>query len=461
MLAILAWTKQTMHLSGIDRAVFFTLLARVWTVGAGVLTIVFVTRFLSPELQGYYYTFNSLIALQVFAELGLNFAIIQFASHEMAHLSWAPEGTVSGSPEAKRRLQSLMHFAISWFSVAALLMVVVLLPVGIRFFGSVSTKGGAVPGVDAAWALLVIFTAVNLIVIAAAAVLEGCGKVAHVAVLRLWQSVFSIAAVWIVLSQGGHLYALVANSLMMTLVGSVWLWSKYRAFFKDLIYHSTPLPGMNWRREIWPFQWRIALSWMSGYLIFQLFNPILFATHGPVVAGQMGMSLQIIGAMNGAAMAWITTKAPTFGRLVATGQTKALDALFARGLAQSFGFLLLVVVSVWLFLLYLSTTASPYAARVLSPPLFFLLGLVCLANHVVFAQAAYLRAHKQEPFMVLSVLNGIVTAILVILLVPPFAAAGAVYSYTATAVLIGLGGGTIVYFRKRSEWSRMPCQHTQ
>ncbi|WP_457836170.1 hypothetical protein, partial [Staphylococcus aureus] len=82
------------------------------------------------------------------------------------------------------------------------------------------------------------------------------------------------------------------------------------------------------------------VSWMSGYLIFQLFNPLLFKTHGPIVAGQMGMSLQIIAAMNGAAMAWITTKAPTYGKLVATNQRNELDALFARGLLQSLGFLL-------------------------------------------------------------------------------------------------------------------------
>ena len=74
---------------GIDRAVFFTLLGRGWNVGAGLIIIALVAHFLSPELQGYYYTFNSLIALQVFAELGLNFAIIQFASHEMAQLTLA------------------------------------------------------------------------------------------------------------------------------------------------------------------------------------------------------------------------------------------------------------------------------------------------------------------------------------------------------------------------------------
>ena len=176
---------------GIDRAVFFTLLGRGWNVGAGLLTLVFIAHFLSPEMQGYYYTFYSLIALQIFVELGLNFAIIQFASHEMAKLSWTSEGTVSGNPEAKRRLQSLMHFAASWFGVAALVMVAVLLPVGGYFFGEVTPKGEIIPNVIAPWSLLVVFTAVNLMVTAALAILEGCGKVADVAALRFLQMVLS------------------------------------------------------------------------------------------------------------------------------------------------------------------------------------------------------------------------------------------------------------------------------
>lgn len=437
---------------GIDRAVFFTLLGRGWNVGAGLFTIVVIAHFLSPELQGYYYTFNSLIALQIFAELGLNFAIIQFASHEMAHLNWLPNGTVSGDAEAKRRLQSLMHFAFSWFGVAALLMIAFLLPAGLYFFNSGIPDAIVMSNVSIPWALLVIFTAANLFVTAAAAILEGCGKVAQVAVLRLWQSLFAVTMVWAILSLGGHLYALTMSSLMMALIGFTWLWINHRMFFKDLMAHRTPLPGMSWREEIWPFQWRIAVSWMSGYLIFQLFNPLLFKTHGPIVAGQMGMSLQIIAAMNGAAMTWITTKAPTYGQMVANNQRKELDALFARGLSQSSVFLFAGVVAVWSILFFLNETASPYASRVLPLPLFSLLCFVCLANHIVFAEAAYLRAHKEEPFMALSVLSGLTTATLAIILVPPLGAAGAVYSYVSTALLIGLAGGTMMFLYKRKQW---------
>ena len=43
---------------------------------------------------------------------------------------------------------------------------------------------------------------------------------------------------------------------------------------------------ISYMKEIFPNQWKIALSWVSGYFIFHFFNPVLFA-EGPVVAGQM------------------------------------------------------------------------------------------------------------------------------------------------------------------------------
>lgn len=442
---------------GIDRAVFFTLITRGWNIGAGFLSLVFIANFLTPSLQGYYYTFNSLIALQVFAELGLNFAIVQFASHEMAHLSWSADGVVIGEAGAKRRLQSLLYFAFSWFGVAALLMVVVLLPAGFYFFDT--GKSAVLPesSIMMPWGLLVVFAAANLFVSAASAILEGCGKVAHVAMLRLWQSMAAVPMGWLVLSIKWGLFALTLTSMMTFIIGFVWLYINYRHFFKDMLSHSTPLPGMHWRDEIWPFQWRIAVSWASGYLIFQFFNPFLFKTHGAIVAGQMGMTLQIITAMNGAAITWISTKAPVYGQLIATNQRAALDVLFRRGLLQSLGILIVGVVTLWLAVFYLNITGSPYAVRVVPLNLFTWLCVVCLANHIVFSEAAYLRAHKQEPFLGITVMGAVSTVILVVLFVPQWGVAGAVYSYVASALLFGLVGGSVVFFRKRKQFNELNC----
>jgi hypothetical protein len=92
------------HRLGIDHAIAFTILARGWGSLAGIITVALIARFLSRAQQGYYYTFGSLIALQIVFELGFSFVILQMASHERAHLTFLPGGLISGNPAAYSRL---------------------------------------------------------------------------------------------------------------------------------------------------------------------------------------------------------------------------------------------------------------------------------------------------------------------------------------------------------------------
>lgn len=437
---------------GLNRAISFTLLARVWSVVSGLATVFFIGRFLTPAVQGYYYTFNSVIALQVFVELGLTYAIVQFASHEMARLTWRADRTLDGAAQAKKRLRSLAGFSLTWFGAAAILMIVALIPLGALTVSFDPDSSLELKNVLTPWAWLVVLSAAVLVVTATMSLLEGCGQVVEIALLRLVQSVVATLAAWTVFAAGGALYALVAQAAGMLLVGGVWLFWRYRPFFLDLLAFRSPFAGMDWRREIWPFHWRIGISWVSGYLIFQLFSPLLFVSQGPVAAGQMGLSLQVVGAINSVAMAWISTQAPLYGRMVARGEGRALDQLFMRGFAQSSIVLLCCLLAALAMLQGFTVMNSPFAERVMPLPLMAGMAGIALANHVIFAQATLLRAHKQDPFMLLSVLNGLLTALMAVALIPRYGLTGAVVSYGAATLLIGLAGGTAIFLRKRKQW---------
>lgn len=442
---------------GVDRAVATTLLARAWSVFAGVLTIGVIGHYLTPELQGYYFTFASLIALQVVVELGLTYAIVQFASHEMAALSWTVDGRVAGDAGARRRLQSLLRFALAWFTAAATLMVVVLVPIGATFLGWEGGASATAASAVVAWRWLVPLAALNLVIAAVLSLLEGCGRVTEVSTARLLQAVTGYAALWAAMAEGGGLWSLVAQAAAALLAGLAWLLWLHRRFFADLLAMPAHLPGIAWRSEIWPFQWRIAVSWGSGYLIAQLFSPLLFATHGPVPAGQMGLSLQVFGALNLLALAWITAQTPTYGRLMARQQGPEAERLFVRALLQSGAVLLLLVVVLLGIVWALEQNGSPYAQRALPLPLMLGMAVVTLANHVVFAAAALLRSRREEPFMALSVCHGLATAGLSVAWIPAHGLAGAVAAYVVATVGVSLVGGTAIFLHQRKAgWSVAP-----
>ena len=91
-----------------DRAIAFTVLARGWSGLAGLVTVALIARFLSPAEQGYYFTFGSLVAMQLVFELGFSVVILQLATHECAHLTLGRDGRVAGDGIAQARLASIL-----------------------------------------------------------------------------------------------------------------------------------------------------------------------------------------------------------------------------------------------------------------------------------------------------------------------------------------------------------------
>ena len=75
-----------MRRMGLDRAGLYASCGNIVSLLIGPLTTFLVAMRLSPDEQGFYYTFGSLAMLRTLAELGLGQAIIQFGSHEWAHL---------------------------------------------------------------------------------------------------------------------------------------------------------------------------------------------------------------------------------------------------------------------------------------------------------------------------------------------------------------------------------------
>ena len=418
----------------------------------GVVTLLLIAHFLTPAEQGYYYTFSSLVALQIVFELGFSFVILQLATHERAHLLIQDDGSITGDWVAHSRLASVLQKAVRWYTVGALLMATALLPVGFYFF-LVHRQPGVPVYWKLPWIAAVLATTLTFQMDPLFAFLEGCGRIPEVARMRLTQAIAGSLMAWTALSLHHGLYAPAMIISGQAIAGGCFLFSQRRLLL-PLMRHNPASHVVSWRHEIWPFQWRIAISWLCGYFIFQLFNPVLFAYRGAAEAGRMGMSLTIASALSALAIAWMSTKASPFGALIARGEFETLDCLFFRTLWQS---TVLLVAGAGVLLLGLAcvTTRFPHlAARVLSLPVFALLLATVLCNHIVFSEALYLRAHKREPFLPLSIASGVLTACSTLLMGKYWGATGVTLGYFCLTVTIGLGFGTYIFITKRRQWHK-------
>ena len=440
------WIRRVL---GVDRAIGFTVLARFWSSAAGLVTVALIARFLSPAEQGYYYTFGSLVALQIIFELGFSYVILQMASHERASLSISSEYEISGDAIALGRLASVIQKSVRWYSLAAVIMAVTLLPIGFYFFATHQHAGQPVSW-QLPWCFAALMAAINFQLDPFLSFLEGCGYVPEVARLRFIQSATGSLLAWIVLINHHGLFAPSMMLFGMACASLVWLSGK-RKLLLGLLRHHAGSHKINWSREVWPFQWRIAVSWLSGYFLFWIFNPVLFAFRGPVEAGKMGMSLSLANAIQAIAVSWVSTKSAPFGMLIARKEYRQLDQSFFQALIQSFGVSLAGALIVWLGCIYLNLRHFNFAQRLLNPLSLGILLVYMIANVIVSAEAYYLRAHKQEVFFVNSLVGATVVTICTFIFGRRYGATGIVVS-TCILNWLGLVWATYKFRKYRRLW---------
>jgi O-antigen/teichoic acid export membrane protein len=419
--------------AGVDRPVFFAGLGQAWSLFSGPISLLLITRYFSPTIQGYYYTFGSVAALQQFLELGFYQCIIQFASHEFARLSFGPGGRVEGEATARSRLISLGRLSLKWYGAMAALSVVGLGVGGSWFFW---TKNDASVFWGLPWWCMCAASGLTLALLPIGAFLEGCNQMAFAYGLRTLARAISSVVLWIAVWAGASLFTgplMVLATALVLGVAYLWYW---RGLLDDLWRAPLGPETISWR-EIWPFQWRIAISAISGYFIFSFFTPVLFYFHGPVLAGQMGATMSLVFSLNALAQSWTVAKGPRFGMLISRRQFAELDHLFYKSTVQAVGVCILGGVALLAALVWVRAHFA-LGARFLGPGPTSLLVLATVFNQVLFGQATYLRAHKQEPFMIVSAANGLATGCLVGILGCFFAEWGVslAYALTQAAVLV-------------------------
>jgi O-antigen/teichoic acid export membrane protein len=199
----------------------------------------------------------------------------------------------------------------------------------------------------------------------------------------------------------------------------------------------------------------MGISSGAAYFIFQLFTPVLFHFHGAVVAGQMGLTMTAGNALMATGLTLITAKNPEFAKLVALADWKCLDVLFFRVLRQA---LLVVALGALLgTLLIWSLQSGGYAiglrfVPVQSAAVFF--AAVCV-QIAVAAFAIYLRSHKIDPLVWVTVVVSLLQGAATLILGKMYSISGVVWGYFVISALILLPSFVWVWGKYRREWHQI------
>lgn len=391
---------------GIDSHVLNTLILRSWGIFAGAGTIILIPQTITITEQGYFYTFVSILAIQIFFELGLNQVIIQLVSHEAAYLQ-IKNGKIIGDPEKAAKLTGLVGLLREWYLYASFTFFIVASLLG-WFFFNYRNHGIGINYWGTAWCLVVLFTSINLYLSPKLALVEGTGAIGEIARLRLIQSIIGNILLWLMLLNDFGLFSTLAIPLSTTI--GTYLWLRFKASW---ITAAKKNSYISWRHDVFPLQWRIGVSWASGYILFQLFTPIIFSTHGPVEAGRLGLSISIFTAITSVGISWITANTPKFTMYISRGEHKNLNMLFLTTSLQSTIFTSLLSIVIIIVFKYLKMMGLELANRVVDIDTMYWMGLSSVVNCFIFSCATYMRAHREEPMLTQSVVGAFITIFII------------------------------------------------
>ncbi|MEO8303023.1 MAG: hypothetical protein ABI724_02780 [Betaproteobacteria bacterium] len=382
---------------GLHSEIVFALLAR-GVQGATMLAAALCVAWrLSVEEQGLFFVFMSLGALLQLSDFGISYAALQTASH----FRFADQaGRLGAFRNQANRINRLVLSAAT----------IIVGALGALIVSGRPDAGQVAIGWAGPWIAFIIAVFVSQLVNLEVVLVEG-GRSATVAWrFRLLQEALGGSVFIAALVGGAGLWSLCAYWSVRPALAALWL--------RQVGDHTRPpaesVPAhFNWRQEVWPFQWRIGLSGLSGFLIFQSFNPIVLIEQGTSVAGRFGMSLAMMNMMLLVTTVWPLSQVSRYVGLIAERKFEETQRAFWRMLAGSTALAALLAAGSLVALWWMDEKGVSFVGRLADLTTTGTLFCAAVVHHVVNCFAVFLRAERREPLLTASVLGGLVTVVAV------------------------------------------------
>ena len=381
---------------------------------------------------GLYYLFVSMVAAQVLFELGLNQSVLQVSSHinnksdqdYRSYLEWIDRlyvkvtcrfifiGGCGGAFylilfNDYQKLISISYWMIILFSASFLMRV------AYRFF-----------------------------------LIESEGHVAYSYKVRTLILLVATLAAWALITFECVLESLVAYHVIQAALSNIFLRSKFPV--KSGPHHG--LIENKYCTELKELKRGMSLSYLAGYMSYNAIIPIVFAMLSGKVAGQLGFSLALFSSITLLSSSFVSAKNHSFAMKISNSDFVGLNSLFRKQILLTSLLSIFILISIFGFIFLMSLIGFSLKERLLSLDLCLLIGLSAVVSSIIYAEALYVRAHKVEPFVKMSITVGFISVVLIFL--GSFISINSVvFMYSATIIFISFPLTSLIflkYFRNNS-----------
>ena len=421
---------------------FYASGARILQLLSGVLIILLSAVFLTKANQGLLLTLNSIAAIQIFFELGFSSVILQYVGHERQNISFDKRIGFSGPDENLQRLSNIYNLARIWFSWGAFGCGVFLIIGGSIFFFEKSID-------NSVWFIPLIGMSIGIPLSLYSqrfwVVYEGFGHIERVYQLRACAAALSCAVIAISFYFGFGLLAPVISPLCFFIFSQILRFTDLN-FWKsfDRINEKSEEQKKLFK-EILFLQSKIAISWLSGFFMFQSVTPIVYKLGSPESAAVIGIGMSAILILNGLLGTIVQIKIPNLIKLI---NIKSINEYFYYGrkllLLTVFAAIGLSILG-GLFIYFLDFMKMRWLAdRLPNIQTYAFFMLAAVVNQIISTQATLTRLFKAEPYLFHSILVAISTVLVMVFSAKLEVSKIAIYYFLIT-LMISLPSSTLIF----------------
>ena len=367
-----------------------------------IVTLYFITHYLTPDEQGWYYTFLSFSALIYLFDFGLSIALVHVSAIEFVRLKWGSEGLILGSKSNK--FQEFINASFVKYLKKGILYFIIIFPFGILYFNDNEAAKNYFWYLP--WIVHAILSALSLICLPYLSIIEGSGNIKEIYAVKTVQIFAGCILCCLLIYLNYPLYA--ASMLLLSVVIITIFWMIY--------YRKNNLPekinfvsNYTWKDDTKLFKNKVGITFLSSYLFVQIYTPILFYFEDPVAAGQFGLSLAVGNMIGLISSSWFITNIPSMTKFVAEGDHSKFKILFRKAFYQS-SFFLIFSVTLISFLYYLFIHQEIFN-RILGFYNFLGILIFIIITHLINSIVIYIRCFKKEPLAIQHFICSILTLI--------------------------------------------------
>lgn len=378
----------------------YSIISKFISVIIGPVTVFLVSKKLSLEEIGFYYTFFNLIAMQQLAEVGIGHTIKQFITHNLKNNRFGFQSKIS-----KFRVNGYYRFANKWFLAISLFIVFFVGTAGYIYY---SSYNGPINW-QTPWFLFILVSAVSNLFVPLQLFGEAIQKQTLILRARLVSSFFSAGVLWFCLYMNAGLYSIVLSTFVSAFILNAIIYKEINNVLHD--YRTVKLKKIKYVfYEIWPLLSKVSIVWLVGFFFWNGFNLVLFKVLALDFAGKIIYTLNLIRTIYFISDSPVSSQMTLYSKYISDGETSKAREVFVKYRNMSIllylagiGFYVSLKVFFPNFSVFTKTIDLAMSWQMF---LFFFMLLLLTTNN------NFVRCFKIEPFVYVSVFHGVMTPVL-------------------------------------------------